>query len=696
MALVSIWPGRLSGVTSRIVDMEEPLATRLPQVLVDLRQPQVLADSCGDVATGLAGVIAELGELTRAVNRARARQLELVAMVAASQGVECEDGTLEQVLGCDPVVARLDAAALVGPALGVGAQAAQGWVERAIRMSGPLQPVHVAMTEGFLDERRAAIVDDEVADAPAPVARAVAERLVEELRGALGDDPSGHGGVALRRRVRRALADVDAEFLREKAERARRDRCLERWAEAPGVDTWRATLPAEQAALAWAAVDELAQQLRRSGQCTSIGQARADALVALIAQQATVTCSVQLLAPAAGAVELASQPRSHRGESAPGGSTQSRHALPGDAGFGRVSRASLPSPGGADMRANEATGLSRTEAVSDPNGTGPEATSSRVSLREPHRGAVEVSGTGGVEGTSSDVDPHVELRGLVEVSGSGGAEETSSDVDPHVALRGLVEVSGLAQAQPLLADAEWVDEMVLRARQAGRLGQHTLDPRTGAIVPGQSSTSDGSPHYRPPPSLLVAVRLRDARCRFPGCSVNARFCDVDHVRAWPTGRTSLANLMLLCRRHHRVKQEPGWRVSLQSDGRVAWVDPLGHEWVTNALDQRPILLEGPPPASSGVLGTGERCAIGGDEAFSVMEFSLEHLVARVPRRRQRAMARAAVERADAAQELRATADCRRHRVSFSPLPRALTIDIANCGASSRTGPVSTGWEEPPF
>jgi hypothetical protein len=60
-----------------------------------------------------------------------------------------------------------------------------------------------------------------------------------------------------------------------------------------------------------------------------------------------------------------------------------------------------------------------------------------------------------------------------------------------------------------------------------------------------------------------ALRARDRGCRFPGCD-NRRFVDAHHVRHWAHGgETSLDNLILLCRRHHRAVHEGGYRV----DGR---------------------------------------------------------------------------------------------------------------------------------
>jgi len=45
--------------------------------------------------------------------------------------------------------------------------------------------------------------------------------------------------------------------------------------------------------------------------------------------------------------------------------------------------------------------------------------------------------------------------------------------------------------------------------------------------------------------------------------------------------------MCLCRRHHRIKQRPGWSVRLGVDGTAAWTDPVGRHlvtWPRNYLD----------------------------------------------------------------------------------------------------------------
>ncbi len=71
-----------------------------------------------------------------------------------------------------------------------------------------------------------------------------------------------------------------------------------------------------------------------------------------------------------------------------------------------------------------------------------------------------------------------------------------------------------------------------------------------------------------PPAIRRALKRRDGGCRFPGCTCT-RFVDAHHIRHWADGgETSMNNLVLLCRRHHRLVHEEGFGVQAGHSARA--------------------------------------------------------------------------------------------------------------------------------
>ena len=88
-----------------------------------------------------------------------------------------------------------------------------------------------------------------------------------------------------------------------------------------------------------------------------------------------------------------------------------------------------------------------------------------------------------------------------------------------------------------------------------------------------------------PPAIRRALAARDRRCQFPGCS--ARRCDAHHIEHWVDGGpTSLKNMVLLCRRHHRAVHEVGFTLERDADGTVVFFDQYGRELETAPLQPR--------------------------------------------------------------------------------------------------------------
>jgi Domain of unknown function (DUF222) len=66
-----------------------------------------------------------------------------------------------------------------------------------------------------------------------------------------------------------------------------------------------------------------------------------------------------------------------------------------------------------------------------------------------------------------------------------------------------------------------------------------------------------------------ALQIRDATCRFPGCSVPARETDGHHIRHWiDGGLTELDNLVSLCAFHHQRHHEGEFEISRAADGSL--------------------------------------------------------------------------------------------------------------------------------
>ena len=85
-------------------------------------------------------------------------------------------------------------------------------------------------------------------------------------------------------------------------------------------------------------------------------------------------------------------------------------------------------------------------------------------------------------------------------------------------------------------------------------------------------------------ALRRALKRRDKGCRFPSCT-NARFVDAHHIEHWADGgETRLDNLVLLCRHHHRLHHEGGYRIE-RRDCAMWFVDRLGRE-IPNTAEAR--------------------------------------------------------------------------------------------------------------
>jgi hypothetical protein len=99
-----------------------------------------------------------------------------------------------------------------------------------------------------------------------------------------------------------------------------------------------------------------------------------------------------------------------------------------------------------------------------------------------------------------------------------------------------------------------------------------------------------------PPAMRRALEIRDGGCYFPGCNAR-KFVDGHHIQHWAQGgKTELDNLVLLCRHHHRMVHERGYRLARTKGGEITVRHPAGR-----VMEPSPAL-----PHVDGVLATPQR------------------------------------------------------------------------------------------
>ena len=135
----------------------------------------------------------------------------------------------------------------------------------------------------------------------------------------------------------------------------------------------------------------------------------------------------------------------------------------------------------------------------------------------------------------------------------------------------LPTLLGLTENPGILAGYGAIPASVARDLAAdGKWKRFITDPVNGELL------DLGRETYEPPQALIDFLTARDRTCRFPGCRQPARVGDIDHAKSWDTGgETSISNLGVLCRRHHRMKPHGGWELKSRGDGSCTWTSPTG-------------------------------------------------------------------------------------------------------------------------
>jgi hypothetical protein len=140
---------------------------------------------------------------------------------------------------------------------------------------------------------------------------------------------------------------------------------------------------------------------------------------------------------------------------------------------------------------------------------------------------------------------------------------------PHLVLTASVDAlagsSGVMPAELALAGP-------VHAETARRIA---CDASVSAVtMAGSDPLSVGREKRSIPAAMRRALVHRDCGCRYPGCDRPPEWTDGHHVTHWAHGgETSMANLVLLCRVHHRRVHDEGWSLRVTPTGEVLTEPP---------------------------------------------------------------------------------------------------------------------------
>ncbi|WP_245819809.1 HNH endonuclease signature motif containing protein [Rhodococcoides yunnanense] len=135
------------------------------------------------------------------------------------------------------------------------------------------------------------------------------------------------------------------------------------------------------------------------------------------------------------------------------------------------------------------------------------------------------------------------------------------------------------------------EESALSAAIASFLASAAADPSlTQGVYPdghgGYTTPPPGALTYRPTAELVALTRATHCACTFPGCSVPAARCEIDHIVPFDHnnpqagGWTILSNLQPLCKFHHQAKTSKLWKAAKLHGDSIYWVSTSGIHRIT--------------------------------------------------------------------------------------------------------------------
>ncbi|WP_245666510.1 HNH endonuclease signature motif containing protein [Actinomadura latina] len=474
---------------------------------------------------------AELLQVAAAARRqtswAQARELAAIAELTERRTRDEADGDPDYRI----LPARESVAEELAAALTVTGNTAATMVHLAERLTGPLADTGAALEAGLLDFAKARVISDLTDQLPEPVTRRVqAEALPKASAQTTGQ---------LRRTIKRIFQRLAPEAMEERKREAVRQRRLEIWGTPSGTtDLGLCDLAAEDAHAIYNKITAAAHGVRHDGDSRPLNMIRADLATRLLHGLPLPAAVSSLIAPVPA-----------DGLAAPS-HTDPEHELMRP----ESDQLAPASDDRSDTAGPHSVGEPALRLPGNHSGTG--TPGPRVGAHLQPGPAVALWPHGMVVAT--------EVRVSGYLAGAGGGTGADAFWAADLAGRRLAHVSARVPSRDLAAavprTVRRIHRELARAREAACRGD---------------AQTHGRPAYRPPAAMRREIEERHPTCVFPTCNQPSHRCDLDHTVPWRPGITCRCNLAPLCRRHHRLKQSPGWTLHQIWPGFLIWTTPSG-------------------------------------------------------------------------------------------------------------------------
>jgi hypothetical protein len=440
-----------------------------------------------------------------------------------------------------------------------------------------------SLAAGHLDERRAAVIADELIGLDDDHAAAVEALVIEKA----ATQTTGQ----LRPAVRRAVIAADPSAAKRRKEEALKDARVETSTEHSGTASMAGRdLPPAEVLAADRNLTALAREMKKAGIAGTMDLLRARAYLHLLSGQPAET----LLVPPAPVT-------STRGPGAPG---------PGSPGPGATGTSGPDAPDPGHPADNAPAGRPANDGARDPRDSTSRDSTSRDSTSGP--------GATGPGGPGLGLGP-LTLHGTVNLTMPLVTWLGWSQAPGQVPGFGALDADDSRAIATMLATDPATQWCVTLTDPAGRPVAHGCAkngppppgksrPRMGpgpdagpGAGPGLGSLAGPGPPgdlewvravtitalergtcthpretaaYQPGAALRHIIQIRQATCSYPGCRRAASGCDLDHTVPYDEGgRSCECNIGPVCRKHHRAKQAPGWALSQDEPGIMTWSTP---------------------------------------------------------------------------------------------------------------------------